>query len=79
MKTGERAQMKKWVDTWTKTGKALERIRREELAALSSRSSRRHAVDVLLDAVPRRRPFSGRTCGLVIMQDYFQKMHKQSV
>lgn len=78
MKTNERALMKKWVDTWAKTGKALERIRREEIAAISSRS-RRRAADVLLDAVPRRRSLLARTSGMVIMQEYFQKMHKQSV
>jgi hypothetical protein len=66
----EREQMKLWVETWKRTGVELERIRKEELRALTEEQSAADLFDGFdLLELPEYPP----TSGLVEQQRWFAK------
>jgi hypothetical protein len=67
-----RDEMKRWVDGWAETGRALEGIRREELRRMTPDAHRR-AIASLLDLGCRFRT-SRPTSGLVEMQDLLARI-----
>jgi len=76
MKPLEKELIKKWVDTWKRTGPALEKIRRRELRQFDYAANWQH-VDALLDSAALQTWRPRRPSSLVIMQRYFMKWRKQ--
>lgn len=76
MKSSEKELIKKWVDTWKRTGPALEKIRRRELRQFDYAANWQN-VDALLDAASQQTRQPRRLNSLVIMQRYFIKWRKQ--
>jgi hypothetical protein len=76
MKASETKLIKKWVNTWKRTGPALEKIRQQELRQFDYASNWRR-VDALLDSAVRQTWRPRRQNSLVIIQRYFMKWRKQ--
>lgn len=66
--------MKRWVDTWRRAGPELERIRREELAAVDTQQAVAALADVFLYARAHFPP--PPTSGLVEQQRWFQTLRR---
>ena len=71
----EKANIKKWVETWKSAGPVLEKIKREELLNFDY-SKNRHIIDEMLQwacdhAEPRQ------TSGLVEQQRLFKKLKEK--
>lgn len=68
----ERAQIKRWVETWRKAGPALAAIEREDLRRMTD-DERRRAIEAVMSLAPvctEPRP----TSGLVDFQKWLAKM-----
>ena len=75
MTVEEREKTRKWVNTWKKTGKFLERLRIEEF----QRSNRTEVILALSDASESALEFypPKPTSGLIEMQKLFLKVKKK--
>ena len=74
MDEAERAQIKRWVETWRKAGPALAAIEREELRRMTD-DERRRAIEAVMSLAPvctEPRP----TSGLVEQQRRFAKFRR---
>ncbi len=76
----EQALMKRWVDQWKITGPELERIKKEELRAMTEEEAKRRIVSVMeARAGDRwRRPDRRESSGLIEQQRYFMRFARPS-
>lgn len=71
------ADLKRWAETWERTGRELARIRREELARMTDDDVRRAISDLFSSAPPS--DLEPRTSsGLVEQQRLFAKLRESS-
>ena len=74
MDDSERAQIKRWVETWRKAGPALAAIEREELRSMTD-DERRRAIEAVLSLAPVcTEPRS--TSGLIEQQKRFARLRR---
>ena len=67
--------LKRWAQTWESAGKALEALRRGELAAMTDDDVRRAIADLFTDAPMPGLP-ARTTSGLVEQQRLFSRLRK---
>jgi len=75
VKRTQKSLARKWAANWNRAGRALERIRRRELRALTTRqvqAAMRQLSDVFEDALRRFPP--RETSGLVEQQAWFMRL-----
>ena len=75
----QRADMRRWVDIWKETGPILERIKAEELAAMSEEEGVRafNSLDCNLDLIWRS-PERTNAEGMIEQQRLFMKAHRHA-
>jgi hypothetical protein len=69
--------LRRWIENWTETGKALEAIRRSELAAMTDADVREAVADLLTIPLPPDLPLRFES-GLVEQQRWFAKLHPKT-
>ena len=70
-------ELKRWAQTWESAGKALDALRRHELAAMTDDDVRRAFADLFTDAPMPDLP-TRTTSGLVEQQRLFARLRKQA-
>jgi len=70
--------IRRWVETWRRAGDELDKIKAEELRALTEEKSAEYINDALLmaDYWLALNPGETRECGMVEQQRIFQKWHR---
>lgn len=68
----EKKQMKQWIKTWEKAGKALEEVRRQEIRKTNTQESISILGDVFEYALLNEKP--KETSGLVELQSWLKRM-----
>lgn len=74
MKNSDREQIKKWVETWKRAGRALDEVKRRELRAYNYSKNQAMIDEMLQWAVEHQKV--RLTTGLVEQQRLFMKMRK---
>ena len=74
MKNSDRQQIKKWVETWERAGRALDEVKRRELRAYDYFKNQAMIDEMLQWAVDHQEV--RLTTGLVEQQRLFMKMRK---
>ena len=69
--------IKRWADTWTSAGKALEALRRRELQAMTDDDTRRAIADIFSGTMPADLP-PRTTSGLVEQQRLFASLRPRA-
>lgn len=72
MEKQEKEQMKQWIKTWEKAGKALEEVRKKEIRETNTQESIPAFDDVFKFTILNVKPKD--TSGLVEMQSWFKRM-----
>ncbi len=71
------ANIKRWVDGWEHAGRALDALRRRELAAMTDDDTRRAIADIFSNAPPDD-ALARTTCGLVEQQRLFASLRQRA-
>ena len=69
--------LKRWSDNWDSAGRALDALRRRELAAMTDDDTRRAVADIFSDAPPDNAP-PRTTSGLVEQQRLFASLRRRA-
>lgn len=73
----ENANIKRWVADWESAGRALDALRRRELAAMTDDDTRRAIADIFSNAPPDDAPVRA-VCGLVEQQRLFASLRRRA-
>ena len=69
--------LKRWADKWESAGRALDALRRRELAAMTDDDTRRAIADIFFNAPPDNAP-PRTTSGLVEQQRLFASLRRRA-
>jgi hypothetical protein len=69
--------IKRWAETWTSAGLALDALRRRQLAAMTDDDARRAIADIFSGPIPADLP-PRTTSGLVEQQRLFASLRRRA-
>ena len=69
--------LKRWSDNWDSAGRALDALRRRELAAMTDDDTRRAVADIFSGALPDTAP-PRTSSGLVEQQRLFASLRRRA-
>lgn len=69
--------IKRWADTWSSAGRALDALRRRELQAMTDDDARRAIADIFSGPMPADLP-PRTTSGLVEQQRLFASLRRRA-